>query len=332
MATTTERPKRTIRKRTDETQRQAAPPSAATATTRIELLRSEDLLAAAQLMHRTVDDIRRTAGLEPLDFEVKSTPPLLQHIYEQDPELSWGAYDGETLVGFATSHIRDHQWHVAYQFVETAHQNRGIGGELLRTGLGVARERGAMITSQCTFTYNPKAIALYTRLGLFPRKNLILLEGPRCSEMKCPDPPRSIEPSVIDSTSLLNELNHMDREVRGINRSVDHCYWLADEDYTGYVFRANNSLVGYAYISRKGFIAPALAIRDIYLVEIVNHCLHLLKAQYDVTPRIWLNGKNFASLTMLLNHGFRIKEIALLMTNRMFCDMRRYIPASLAVF
>jgi hypothetical protein len=25
-------------------------------------------------------------------------------------------------------------------------------------------------------------------------------------------------------------------------------------------------------------------------------------------------------------------EIALLMTNRMFCDMRRYIPASLAVF
>jgi hypothetical protein len=228
--------------------------------------------------------------------------------------------------------MRDRQWHVAYQFVDPAYQDKGLGANLLRTGLAEAQKRGAYITSQCTFTYNHKAIALYTRLGMFPRKNLMLMEGPRCTEIKCPEPPKSVQPYIINSTELLLELNHMDREVRGINRSVDHCYWLADDDYTGYVFRANNNLVGYAYISQQGFIAPVVAVRDIYLVDIIAHCMHLMTKNYDVKPHIWLNGKNFASLSLLLNHGFRIQEIALLMTNRMFCDMRRYVPSSLAVF
>jgi hypothetical protein len=66
--------------------------------------------------------------------------------------------------------------------------------------------------------------------------------------------------------------------------------------------------------------------------DIIAHCLNLLAKDEDVTPKLWMNGKNFTSLQLLLNHRFRIKEIALLMTNRMFCDMRRYIPSSLAVF
>lgn len=298
----------------------------------IQPLAAGDLLAAAKLMYRTVDHQRGLANLPPLGVKVKTVPPLLRHIYDQDSDLSWGAYLDSKLVGFATSHMRDRQWHVAYEFVDPAHQDQGLGTALLRTGLAEAKKRGAYITSQCTFTYNPKAIALYTRLGMFPRKNLILLEGPRCSEIHCPDPPAGIEPDVINSTALLSDLNRMDREVRGINRSVDHCYWLADDDYTGYIFRSSGNIVGYAYISNRGFVAPVVATRDNYLVDILTHCLHLLAENYDVQPRLWLNGKNFASLSLLLNHGFRIKEIALLMTNRMFCDMRRYIPASLAVF
>jgi GNAT superfamily N-acetyltransferase len=299
---------------------------------RIAPLAAGDLLDAARLMSRTVDDQRTHAGLPPLEMRFKTPPPLLRHIYEQDPDLSWGAYDGDTLVGFATSHMRDRQWHGAYMFVDPDHQNRGLGTALLRTELAEAEKREAYITSQCTFTYNPKAIALYTRLGMFPRKNLMLLEGPACKEMKCPDLTETVVPRLIDSTALLADLNHMDREIRGINRSVDHCYWLADENHTGYVFAVGGTLVGYAYISHQGFVAPVLATRDTYLPDIIAHCLHLLAKECDGTPKLWLKGKNFASLHMLLTHGFMIKEIALLMTNRMFCDMRRYLPSSLAVF
>ena len=299
---------------------------------RIVSLAEDDLLRSAQLMSRTVDSVRASAALPPLKMPAKTVPPLLRHIFEQDPDLSWGAYDGDKLVGFATSHMRDRQWHVAYLFVDPDYQDKGLGAALLKTGLAEAEKREAYITSTCTFTYNPKAIALYTRLGMFPRKNLMLMEGPHCKEMSCPPLPESITPRLIDSTSLLSDLNHMDREIRGINRAVDHCYWLADDSYTGYVFAMGDSLVGYAYISQQGFVAPVLAVRDTYLPDILIHCMHLLTKNYDVAPKLWLNGKNFGALQLLLNHGFRINEIGLLMTNRMFCDMRRYLPSSLAVF
>jgi GNAT superfamily N-acetyltransferase len=301
-------------------------------TPRITALAESDLLTAAQLMARTVDFVRGEAGMPPLGMSFKTTPPLLQHIFEQEPDLSWGAYDGDELVGFAVSHMRDRQWHSAYLFVDPDYQNKGLGTQLMRTGLAEAEKREAYITSTCTFTYNPKAIALYTRLGMFPRKNLMLMEGPHCKDMPCPPPPDTVTPKIIASTNLLADLNHMDREIRGINRSVDHCYWLADDSYTGYVFEAGGNLVGYAYISQQGFIAPVLAVRDTYLPDIIAHCMRLLKDSYDVAPKLWLNGKNFTSLQLLLNHNFRIKEIGLLMTNRMFCDMRRYLPSSLAVF
>ncbi len=328
MGAVAEKPKR--RKSAAESKPKAA--ASTVGTPRITNLAETDLLDAAKLMARTVDYVRSEAGMDPLGLSFKTTPPLMQHIYEQEPDLSWGAYDSDKLVGFAISHMRDRQWHSAYLFVDPDYQNKGLGAALVKTGLAEAEKREAYITSTCTFTYNPKAIALYTRLGMFPRKNLMLMEGPHCKDMACPPPNESIIPKVISSTALLADLNHMDREIRGINRSVDHCYWLADDAYTGYVFESGNNLVGYAYISQQGFIAPVLAVRDTFLPDIIAHCMRLLKDNYDVAPKMWLNGKNFASLQLLLNHGFQIKEIGLLMTNRMFCDMRRYLPSSLAVF
>lgn len=329
MGAVAERPKR--RKTTAEPKAKTPAKSSGTPP-RITTLAESDLLGAAKLMARTVDSVRADAGMAPLGLAFKTTPPLMQHIYEQDPDLSWGAYDGDNLVGFAISHMRDRQWHSAYLFVDPDYQNKGLGAELVKTGLAAAEKREAYITSTCTFTYNPKAIALYTRLGMFPRKNLMLMEGPHCKDMVCPPPSESITPKVIASTALLADLNHMDREIRGINRSVDHCYWLADDAYTGYVFESGGNLIGYAYISQQGFIAPVLAVRDTFLPDIIAHCMRLLKDNYDVAPKMWLNGKNFSSLQLLLNHGFQIKEIGMLMTNRMFCDMRRYLPSSLAVF
>ncbi|GAB4322311.1 MAG: GNAT family N-acetyltransferase [Candidatus Zixiibacteriota bacterium] len=300
---------------------------------RIVQLQEADLVEAAKLMYRSANALRESVGLAPYTIRFRAAPPLLSHIYSQDPDLSWGAYEGDTLVGFSSSHMRDRQWHIAYLFVDPDYQNRGLGKQLLRTGIDEATRREAHFMSQCTFIYNTKSIGLYTKMGMFPRKNLMHLEGPPASSYAWPKLSAPITPEMITSTDVLNDLNLMDREVRGINRAVDHCYWLADDDHEGYVFRHNNNLVGYAYISQQGQIGPVLAMRDMYLSEIILHCLHLLAARGDdVVPKIWLNGKNFTSLQMLLNNQFRIQEIGLLLTNRMFCDVRRYVPSSMAVF
>ena len=307
-------------------------PAQASGEVRIEQLREKDLLEAALLMYRSANALRKTVGLELYGPKLTAAPPLLAHIYSQDPDLSWGAYQDDKLLGFATSHMRDRQWHIAYLFVEPEHQSQGIGKQLLSTGLAEAHKREAHFTSQCTFIYNAKAIGLYTKMGMFPRKNLMHMEGPAANSVEWPKPNSNLVPELISSTAVLNELNFMDREVRGINRAVDHCYWLADDDHDGYVFKNQNNTVGYAYISQHGCIGPVLAMRDMYLPDILLNCLHLLAERGDVVPKIWLNGKNFASLQMLLNNGFRIKEIGLLLTNRMFCDVRRYVASSMAVF
>lgn len=298
----------------------------------IEQLREDDLLAAAQLMYRTADEVRKQAGQDPYNMKLTAPPALLTHIYRQDPDLSWGVYEGSQLVGFAASHMRDRQWHVAYLFVDTPHQGRGLGTRLLTTGLEEANRREAHFTSQCTFIYNTRAIGLYTRLGMFPRKNLMLMHGPVGVDATMPAPSSAIEAQLINSTELLNDLNFMDREVRGINRAADHCYWLADDDYDGFIFSHQGNKIGYAYVSRQGCIGPVLALRDSFLPDLILHCIRHVGSRPDVTPKIWLNGKNFATLQLLLGNGFRIKDIALLLTNRMFCDVRRYVANSLAVF
>ena len=298
----------------------------------VEPLRAGDLLAAGRLLYKTADDIRKNAGLEPYGVKLRTAPPLLSHIYGQDPDLSWGAYVGDELVGFSTTHMRDRQWHVAYLFVDPAYQNRGLGTQLLKTGIDEAARREAYFMSQCTFIYNTKAIGLYTKLGMFPRKNLMLMEGPPASEVAWPGLTTAIEGRLIDSTALLNDLNHMDREVRGINRAVDHCYWLADDEHEGHIFYHQGNVIGYAYVTKQGFIGPVLTLRDSFLPEIVLYCLRILAQRPSTIPKIWVNGKNFTTLQLLLGHRFKIKDIALLMTNRMFCDVRRYVPASLAVF
>jgi len=300
--------------------------------TNLEPLRAVDLPAAGRIMYRSANEFRKNAGLPALTTPLRQPPPLMQHIYAQDPKLSWGGYDGKKLTGYLISHIRDRQWHVAYHFVDPAYQDRGIGRDLLQAGLAEARKRDKYFLSGCTFAYNLKAIGLYSRLGLFPRKDLFVMQRSSKGDWPLPPRPGAITMTPISSVETVIELNRMDCEIRGNNRSADHCYWLADDDHTGYVFSTGDRLAGYAYISGKGSIGPVLAVRDIFLVDILLHCLYEAKDKKNQNIRVLVSGKNFASLQLLMNSGFSFHEIAVLMTNRVFCDMRRYLPHSLVVF
>jgi len=283
-------------------------------------------------MFRSSNLLRKEAGLAPLTTRLRQPLPMMQHIFLQDQDLSWAAYDGEKLAGYLISYIRDRQWYVGYFFVDPPYRGTGIGRDLLQAGLSKAQELDMYFLSQCTFTYNLKAVGLYSQFGMFPRKNLFLLERPMSGDWSLPARPEALIMTPINSIETLADLNRMDCEVRGVNRAADHCYWLADDDYTGYVFSSGERLVGYAYITDKGGIGPVLASRDMYLTDMLIHCLHELEAKKTNSIQIWVSGKNFGALQLLLSNDFRFEEIAILMTNRVFCDLRRYLPHSLVVF
>lgn len=298
----------------------------------IERLREADLLEAGRLMIRSSNVLRKEAGLAPSTARLRQPVPMMKHIFLQDPDLSWAAYDDDKLVGYLISYVRDRQWYVGYFFVDPLYQCTGIGRDLLQAGLSKAQESDMYFLSQCTFTYNLKAIGLYSQFGMFPRKNLFLLGRPMSGDWSLPTRPEALIMSRINSIETLAELNRMDCEVRGVNRAADHCYWLADEDYAGYVFSSGDRQVGYAYVSNKGDIGPVLASRDMFLTDMLIHCLYELRDIKTKDVHIWVSGKNFGALQLLLSNDFRFEEVAILMTNRVFCDLRRYLPHSLVVF
>ncbi len=299
----------------------------------VEQLREKDLLEAGRLMYRSINSVRQENGLPPLTMRLRKPLSLMEHIRAQDPRLNWGYYQRGKLVGFLCSHIRDLQWYIAYFYVDPPYQGRGIGRQLLETGLAEAQGQDMRFLSGCTFSYNHQAIGLFSRCGMYPRKNLLLMK--RAAQCNVPLPPRAtaITMEPISTSETVADLSRMDCEVRGANRAVDHCYWLADDNYAGYIFRAGRRPAGYAYLNAAGTIGPVLAARDLFLNDILNHCLHeILQKQGGNEISIWVNGKNFGSLRLLLETGFLFSEIAILMTNRVFCDMRRYLPHSTAVF
>ncbi len=295
-------------------------------------LRSDDLLDAGRLMYRSRNYFRKTAGLEPYAVRLRRPVPLMRHIYGQEPALSWGAYDGTKLAGFLISHLRDRQWHAAWFFVDPSYHRRGIGRALLQTGLGEADVRNMYFLSSYTFAYNLPAIGLFSSFGLFPRKNNLRMIRPREGEWALPRRSTTVTMTPIKSIDTVTELNRMDGEVRGINRAADHCYWLANDIYTGYIFKVAGRIIGYAYIADDGSIGPVLATRDMHLVDILVHCLYEAQASKCDQVSVWVNGKNFGSQQVLLANKFVLREIGVLVTNRVFCDMRRYLPHSPIVY
>lgn len=295
-------------------------------------LREADLLEAGRLMYRSMNYFRKRAGMPQETTRLRRPVPLLEHIYNQSPGLSWGAYHNGKLVGFLASHIRDLQWYIAYIFVDPLYHDQGIGRQLVEAGIEEARRRDMRFLSGCTFSYNTRAIGLLSHCGLYPRKNIMRLQRPARCKLALPPRTTTVEIEAISNVETVAELNRLDCEVRGANRSVDHCYWLADNNYKGYIFTAGGRTAGYAYITLDGHIGPVLAARDTFLTDILNHCLHELVQFHDGEIDVWINGKNFGGLRLLLETGFRYGEIAVLMTNRIFCDLRRYLPHSMAVF
>ena len=294
-------------------------------------MRESDLGEAGRLMYRTANLERKNSGLPPLTVQVRRSPPLMQHLFSQCPGLSWGAYDGQTLAGFLVSHIRDRQWHAAYLAVDPTYQGLGIGRELLRTAMTDARVQEMHIFSQCALNFNLRVVGLASRFGMFPRKDLFLMRRTGLEGWSLPPRSQTIVMDRISSVETVTELNRMDCEVRGVNRAADHCLWLAQDDCTGFVFTLNERAVGYAYFFRTGMVGPVLAARDVFMTDILVHCLHEVKEHKNDDVRFWISGKNFSGLHLLLENRFQFHESAILLTNRVFCDMRRYLPHSLVI-
>jgi GNAT superfamily N-acetyltransferase len=146
-----------------------------------------------------------------------------RHFLGTDPEGSWVAEDGGTVVGMSQSFVREDYWMLSQLGTSPGRQGRGVGSELLRLALshGDPQSPG---TIQCS--RDPKAMALYTGFG-FTLHPVVAAWGPlRPGAVERPPEVDRYEADEVGDREL-GVVTAIDRAVRGSARTVDIVCMLA---------------------------------------------------------------------------------------------------------
>ena len=301
------------------------------ATIRYRRCRREDLLPAVRLMLRTINDLRRRTDQSVMRRRPRAVPPLLAHVWETDRESLATAWRGDRLVGFAGAVNRGRQWYLAWLFVEPALQGRGIGRRLLarvwRAGRTVTHALG-------TFAYNPQAIGLYSHFGLSPIAHVPMLRAAvddlrltAGTDLELVSTPRRGE---------LSWLRALDARVRGYPHPPEWRYWQDNRDlFEIQLFRRRGRPVGYSMMSKDGLLGPAGATTAGGLRQVVRATLRAVadgRLRRPDRVMIACPGEHIGLYRDLIEARLRLFDMTILMSDAPFADLRRYVPATLALF
>ena len=146
-----------------------------------------------------------------------------RHFLGTDPDGSWVAEDGGTVVGMSQSFVREDYWMLSQLGTVPGRQGRGVGRELLRLALSHG-DPDSPGTIQCS--RDPKAMALYTSFGFVLHPVVAAWGAMRPGAVVRPADVRRLEPDEVAEREL-EVVSGIDRAVRGSARKVDIVAMLA---------------------------------------------------------------------------------------------------------
>jgi ribosomal protein S18 acetylase RimI-like enzyme len=302
----------------------------------IRRTRQADLIDAFTLVMNTANHLRRKRGMSTTRIKkLKQPPSLLVHMLKTDPEGSFVAVDKTgKLVGFSMALIREEEWYLAFLFVDPTLQSKGLGQKLLGKAMRYGKKNGCKRWALVTFSYNPQAIAVYSKMGMPPQRPLLTMERKRDDDksFKKLRSPIKLTVTKITEEKYINRLTSLDRRARQLARPEEHFFWLADENYDTLIFHDGKKLVGYAVVNSRGMIAPVVASEPKYLVSLLAHAVEWGVAQGHKFQIMFVQGEQLEVIRMLTAAGFHIDEATLLMASEQVSDPKLYIPATLAHF
>ena len=162
-----------------------------------------------------------------------------RHFLGTDPDGSWVAEDGGTVVGMSQSFVREDYWMLSQLGTVPGRQGRGVGRELL----GLALSHGdpdSPGTIQCS--RDPKAMALYTGFGFALHPVVAAWGAMRPGAVERPPEVERYEPDEVGEREL-DVVTAIDRTVRGSARTVDIVAMLAQPG-TRLLLHADQALRG----------------------------------------------------------------------------------------
>ncbi len=289
--------------------------------------RHKDLLPSVKLVMTAINKLSKQFGMPLFRKRIREVPPLYDHLLRTDPKTIYCAWKGEKLVGFCGAVVRGKQWYLAFLFVHPNFQGKGIGRKLLeRTWI----DEPNMTHSLSTFAYNMQAVGIYSRFGLSPFCTIPLMKLP---QEKLPEY-KSTGLAAKNNLSEyeLNWIMNFEGKIRGYSRAVEYDYWRNIDGYRITLFKRGRKNVGYSISHKSGMLAPAGAITNDDLNQVVYESLFYIKPTKDNSIILFCPTYNTALYQMLIRLGFRNDEMLLFMSDKQYADFQRYLPATLALF
>jgi GNAT superfamily N-acetyltransferase len=288
------------------------------------------------VFREALNDYLARAGQELLPDEDDQAPGF-RHVLRTDGPRCWGADQGGELVAWGTALLRGDWWFLSSLFVLPQAQGHGIGRELLRRCLGGTA--GASVLATVTDSLQPVSNTLYARHGMLPREALLGLGGaPRLSALAAPRSAAAtggragLDPEPLTPGSV-PDLCTVDAGVMGIDRAVDHAFYLGDGGRRGWLFRRAGRPVAYAMYRLNGFVGPLACLDSGDVGPVLRHALTGLVAHGIETVRVNLPAPCEEAQRVLWDAGLSFAATpGLLLASRPFGRLDRYVPAGYGMF
>ena len=288
----------------------------------------KDLESAHEALVESLNQFAMQRALPLVDLDFQESLPLWRHLLGSSGEGFLVAEVKKRLAGFCCSVVRSNLWLLSYFVVAPEFQGTGVGRDLFeRTLAEMQGNKEVEVLAAYTNASNWPSISLYTRNGIFPRMPVLKLEGNISSICEAT---REVQPLEGEVASLNEEtiasVDGIDLKIRGINRDIDHRFWLGAAAMRCYLFKKRGKVTGYAYVSDDGTIGPLATLNAEDDIErILCFCLDRLSSQGVDSFIVHVPGDNTGALSLLYDRGFKIQELSLVMSSLPFGRWENYI-------
>ena len=236
---------------------------------------------------------------------------------------------GRQIVAWGSGLVRGDWWFLSSLFVLPEAQGLGVGGrlfELAATGAPPGAVRATVSDS-----LQPISNTLYARRGLLPREVLVEIGGEPRPGLR---PPRlgRLEAEPITSASI-PELREIDAAASGVDRSVDHEFYLTVSGRRGWLLRRAGRPAAYVTLRPDGRIGPAASVRAADIRAATAYAVAALSAAGATEVRSGVPGRCEGAQRALWEAGLVFQTTpALLLASRPFGRLDRYLPGSYGMF
>lgn len=231
---------------------------------------------------------------------------MLTSLHEENPDQVWVVCVHGNVAGMAAVAMRGRHGHVVAYFVDSAQQQRGLGGPLFVAMLDACHRHGCEILTLQN-SDDPRAMTHYFRHGFRPTLPHLIWAAEALPPVSA-DAASHLRAEPISDEATLRTASDIDKAVRGVRRLEDLRRWSNEHTGLLVVDRLDGIPRGYAILREdQGAVRIGpLAANDAADLGDVLHIALQHAANHDATSwRIAFPADNTTAIPTLQAWGFR---------------------------